>query len=148
VNATVVADEASTADISRPTSSPSSSSSADISRPTSSPSSSSSELRLASSSESPPEPPVPIEPEKAVAILGTRATLEPRAVNRGRKDVSLFGSFARNSVSYAPPVADEAVSAGIRRLNSRQAARSFAPVSVSYAPAAAAKTFHTFLFQP
>ena len=122
VNATVVADEASTADISRPTSSRSSSSS---------------ELRLASSSEPPPEPPVPIEPEKAVAILGTRATLEPRAVNRGRKDVSLFGSFARNSVSYAPPVADESVSAGIRRLNNRQAARSFAPVSVSYAPAAA-----------
>ena len=137
VNATVVADEASTADISRPTSSPSSSSTADISRPTSSPSSSSSELRLASSSESPHEPPVPIEPEKAVAILGTRATLEPRAVNRGRKDVSLFGSFARNSVSYASPVADEAVSAGIRRLNNRQAARSFAPVSVSYAPAVA-----------
>ena len=122
VNATEVAYEASTADTSRRTSGQTSSRS---------------DLMLALISRSLPMPPVPIAAPRTVAMLGPRPTLEARRVNRGSKDVDLFGSAARNLVSYAPPGADDALTADILRWNNRQATGSFAPVSVSYAPAVA-----------
>ena len=82
-------------------------------------------------------PPVPIAAPRTVAMLGPRPTLEAGRVKRGSKDVDLFGSAARNLVSYAPPGADDALTADILRWNNRQATGSFAPVSVSYAPAVA-----------
>ena len=121
-NATEVAYEASTADTSRRTSGQTSSRS---------------DLMLALISRSLPMPPVPIAAPRTVAMLGPRPTLEARRVNRGSKDVDLFGSAARNLVSYAPPGADDALTADILRWNNRQATGSFAPVSVSYAPAVA-----------
>ena len=122
VNATEVAYEASTADTSRRTSGQTSSRS---------------DLMLALISRSLPMPPVPIAAPRTVAMLGPRPTLEARRVNRGSKDVDLFGSAARNLVSYAPPGADNALTADILRWNNRQATGSFAPVSVPYAPAVA-----------
>ena len=122
VNATEVAYEASTADRSRPTSGQTSSRS---------------DLMLALISRSLPMPPVPIAAPRTVAMLGPRPTLEAGRVKRGSKDVDLFGSAARNLVSYAPPGADDALTADILRWNNRQATGSFAPVSVSYAPAVA-----------
>ena len=122
VNATEVAYEASTADTSRPTSGQTSSRS---------------DLMLALISRSLPMPPVPIAAPRTVAMLGPRPTLEAGRVKRGSKDVDLFGSAARNLVSYAPPGADDALTADILRWNNRQATGSFAPVSVSYAPAVA-----------
>jgi hypothetical protein len=91
VNAAVVADEASTADIFRPTFSPSSYGS---------------ELMTAPSSELPPVPSVPVEAQRAVATLG------PRRVNRGRNDVNLFQPAV---LLFQPEAADEALAIRIVR---------------------------------